>query len=469
MLLVEQSGYGAPACVGSTNPTCATAAALTVGAACVAGTTCSGGAQGASTCITAGSQCSWYSFVATAAEMYVQIDYTSSGGCFFSSNVYSSTGPCAGLTQLNCQSGTPLDDFYSFTTLVPGNTYYVQVCYAPGGPCGGSGTSGYADYCINVGEPDPPCAVCSTPCGTASGYTAVPATQTVVDDCQTSPFSPALAAGSTNTFCYSFQATSTFVDFNVIITSNCGAGNVSAFSWSLYNSTCGAAIQTGTLASLTFTGLTVGNNYVFCYTFTVPSGCTHSQHCPYFVGATVLPVAFLNFDVDYNGRYVSIDWTTLSELDNDYFVLERSADGINYEALQIIDGAGNSNESLVYETSDFRPLTGLSYYRLKQVDANGEFLYSEVRSVLVENKPELLSVFPNPAAELITVSFYASQKEDFTLELIDATGRIVYSNSITAEKGINSTDLDLSRFNQGVYFVSLTNKSEVLQTKFIKE
>lgn len=433
------------------------------------GTTCSGGAQGASTCIPAGSQCSWYSFVATASEMYVQIDYTSSGGCFFSSNVYSSTSACGGLAQIACQSGTPLDDFYSFTTLVPGNTYYVQVCYAPGGPCGGAGTSGYADYCISVGEPDPPCAVCSAPCGTASGYTAVPSAATVVADCNTSLFSPALAAGSTNTYCYSFQATATFVDFNVIITSNCSGGNVTGFSWSLYDAACGSAIQTGTLASLTFTGLTVGSNYVFCYTFTVPAGCTHSQHCPYFVGATVLPVTLVDFTAHYNGRYVELNWMTVSELNSDYFVVERSADGLDFVPVNTIDAAGNSNVNLSYEINDFEPVNGVTYYRIKQVDSNGEFVYTEVRSVQIENKYDQLTLFPNPANDKITVTFYASEKEDFSLQLVDATGRLVYVNSITSNAGMNAVDLDLTLINRGVYFVSITNKNETLQSKFIKE
>lgn len=468
-VLFIPSVFSAPACAGAINPTCATATTLAAGAACTAGTTCSGGVQGASTCLFAGSQCSWYSFVATAASMVVSIDVGTTGGCHISSNVYSSTGACGGLTQLSCQAGAPLDDVYTFTTLVPGNTYYIQVCYSPGGPCGSAGSSGYADYCISVDEPDPLCNTCAVPCGTASGYAAPPTTATVVADCNTSPFVPELAASSNNTFCYSFQATATSVDFNVIITSNCGGGNVTGFSWSLYNASCGGAIQTGTLASLTFTGLTVGNDYVFCYTFTVPATCTHTQHCPYFVGATVLPVSLIDFAADFNGRTVDINWTTVSEMNNDYFTLERSVDGTNYEPVVIVDGAGNSNETIRYHAEDIRAANGLSYYRLKQTDFDGGFVFSDPVSVWVDELPDLLTIFPNPAEDWITVSFHAVLKEDFVLDLVDATGRIVDSYSIQAEEGINTFDLDLSLFNQGVYFITLTNKSEVLQTKFVKD
>ncbi|MCL4857703.1 MAG: hypothetical protein KJZ55_10625, partial [Flavobacteriales bacterium] len=192
------------------------------------------------------------------------------------------------------------------------------------------------------------CNNCSTSCGTASGFSSNPTVAQVVSACETNPFIPALQPSTTNTSCYDFRATNTTVNFNVIITSNCSGGNVSAFSWSLYNATCGGTIQTGTLASLTFSGLTVGNDYVFCYTFTVPATCTHSQHCPYFVGATVLPVTLSKFDAKYDAGKVNLDWTTETEINNDYFTIERSSDMENFEVLGIVKGNGNSNTKINY-------------------------------------------------------------------------------------------------------------------------
>jgi len=136
----------------------------------------------------------------------------------------------------------------------------------------------------------PVCDTCPNPCGSAQGFATPPTIQDVINGCTTADFQPALPGGSTHTFCNSFTATNTSVNFQVIITSTCGTGNVTNFSWTLFNSpSCGAAIQTGNLSNLTFTGLTLGNSYVFCYTFTVPFTCTHSRHCPYFVGAFVPP------------------------------------------------------------------------------------------------------------------------------------------------------------------------------------
>jgi hypothetical protein len=134
-----------------------------------------------------------------------------------------------------------------------------------------------------------PCPTCASPCGDALGYPTAPSIATVVADCDTDELSPPLAPGTTHTFCNSFTATNTTVNFNVVITSNCGGGNVTNFSWQLFNQTCGTPIQSGNLSNLTFSSLVVGQNYVFCYSFTVPNNCSHTQHCPYFIGAIVDP------------------------------------------------------------------------------------------------------------------------------------------------------------------------------------
>lgn len=313
--------------------------------------------------------------------------------------------------------------------------------------------------------------VCATPCGTASGYATAPTTATVVADCQTSPFAPELQPSSANTFCYSFQATATSVDFNVIITSNCGGGNVTGFSWSLYNATCGGAIQTGTLSSLTFSGLTVGNDYVFCYTFTVPSTCTHSQHCPFFVGATVLPIKLLNFNANYikeSGNIV-LDWATISEINNDYFTIEKSIDGENFEVVGIVDGAGNSSELKSYNSLDEKPYIGTSYYRLKQTDFDGKFEYSDIVPVKIDDNISNATIYPNPITNNGVLEFNANSTDVIVVTIYDVSGRIILNNQHFTNKGINKIQLETSNLTNGMYFISLKNGNNKTNLKFIKE
>lgn len=98
---------------------------------------------------------------------------------------------------------------------------------------------------------------------------------------------------------------------------------------------------------------------------------------------------------------VIIAWATASESNNDYFTVERSKDGISFEAIVEVDGAGNSdNYFLNYKVTDFSPFEGTSYYRLKQTDFDGKFALSDVKAVNFNNplQTPLWSVFPNPTS-----------------------------------------------------------------------
>ena len=464
--LFSVKGYAGGACTPTTNGSCATAVPLTVGAACVSGTTCGGGAaSGSSACIGAGYECEWYSFVATATDMYVGVNETAHTGCYNRTEVFS--GSCGSLTSLSCMSGAPFNDVHGLTGLTIGNTYYIQSCYAPGGPCG---NGGYSIQCTEVGIPSGPCATCANPCGTAAGYPSNPTVQQVVDDCQTLPFVPQLQASSTHTFCYDFVATATSVSFNVIITSNCGSGNVTNFSWSLYAITCGAPIQTGTLASLTFSPVTIGTAYVFCYTFTVPSTCTHTQHCPFFVGATPLPVTLTNFDAEVlNNSVVELEWNTESEINNDYYTVERSKDGQFFEKVGTIKGAGNSSKFNSYTLLDSDPYTGASYYRLMQTDYDGTSTHSKLVSVKIKAAFDDLVVIPNPVENLSSLSFNATTDGETSIVIYNIAGERVLSKMYYINKGNNTIALETDNLSQGMYFLQIGNGKETNSIKLIKK
>ena len=97
-----------------------------------------------------------------------------------------------------------------------------------------------------------------------------------------------------------------------------------------------------------------------------------------------LPVELLSFTAIRRNDNVQLKWQTASETNNDFFNIERSEDGRHWQTLGKMDGAGNSSETLAYTWTDQSPLRGLSYYRLKQVDFDGRYAYSWVRSVAIE-------------------------------------------------------------------------------------
>lgn len=97
--------------------------------------------------------------------------------------------------------------------------------------------------------------------------------------------------------------------------------------------------------------------------------------------ATPLPIELLSFTGEKKDGYNELKWSTSTELNNDYFTLEKTIDGSNYSELGIVDGAGNSTEIRNYSMLDVSPSNEINYYRLKQTDFNGEFSYSSIVSI----------------------------------------------------------------------------------------
>jgi hypothetical protein len=110
-----------------------------------------------------------------------------------------------------------------------------------------------------------------------------------------------------------------------------------------------------------------------------------------------LPVEFLSFNAKMKDKIVELHWQTATETNNDYFVVQRSLDGVNWISIDSVNGAGTTNLVSNYSYTDDAPLFGVSYYRLKQVDFDLKFSFSNVAMVNFDGF-EIIDLFPNPSA-----------------------------------------------------------------------
>ncbi|HLG35469.1 MAG TPA: T9SS type A sorting domain-containing protein, partial [Bacteroidia bacterium] len=186
-----------------------------------------------------------------------------------------------------------------------------------------------------------------------------------------------------------------------------------------------------------------------------------------------LPISLLSFDAEPQGLQVLVTWVTESETNNDYFIIERTQDGQNFEKVGTHNGAGNSAATLHYSMIDAEPLKGLSYYRLRQVDFDGKESLSQLVAVnfSVNN---VLNVFPNPAQTEIQYSFNAASDGVVLFELTDALGKTILSQKVNVQKGFNVSDPLSTRFiPQGVYLIQLKPLNseiiEPMQKRFIRQ
>ncbi|MDF1696818.1 MAG: T9SS type A sorting domain-containing protein [Saprospiraceae bacterium] len=173
----------------------------------------------------------------------------------------------------------------------------------------------------------------------------------------------------------------------------------------------------------------------------------------------MLPIELVSFDARLRKNQVVLDWVTASEINNERFEVEHGKDGKNFNVIGIEAGRGTSNEINSYQMIHATPHPGLNYYRLKQIDYDGAYSYSDVVVENYKGNGTMKSVYPNPFHQEITVTFSDSHEsflnEARTVQIYDVNGRLVLNTSIPTKNGV--TTLDLSTLKSGVYFLKTQN------------
>ncbi len=188
----------------------------------------------------------------------------------------------------------------------------------------------------------------------------------------------------------------------------------------------------------------------------------------------VLPIELSLFQVKAFRDNVRLDWTTSTEINNEYFTIERSIDGIEFDRLDRVEGAGNSTELRKYSYIDHSPVTGRSYYRLKQTDYDGKFSYSEIKSVSfgVENNSilQIESISPNPFSELFRAIYTLPESGEVKIMLMHSSGKLIKTWIEKGNKGQNTIEYsDGSSLQPGTYILQLVQGDQSSTKKMIKE
>ncbi|NLA24350.1 MAG: T9SS type A sorting domain-containing protein, partial [Bacteroidales bacterium] len=184
-----------------------------------------------------------------------------------------------------------------------------------------------------------------------------------------------------------------------------------------------------------------------------------------------LPISLLNFQANCNENHVSINWTTTSEINNEYFTIERSHNAKNWESIAQIKGAGNSSSSIYYEFKDENVLDGTAYYRLKQTDYDGQFEYFKIISTNCTNSKQKTNIicYPNPFNQEINIEFSNLESDYAIITIHDALGRTVKKLILDKETIAGGfLSLNLSDLQQGVYLLKLSSNRINHQEKIIK-
>lgn len=195
---------------------------------------------------------------------------------------------------------------------------------------------------------------------------------------------------------------------------------------------------------------------------------------PLTYGDLPLPVELVSFTGTPDGNTVRLDWRTASELNNHYFLVERSTNGLSFEELGRVDGNGTTSQPHSYTLTDNQPVTGTCYYRLTQVDFNGQSETFPLIAVDFKSNTGdcVLSVNPNPCEGECTVSFSDCPGDNdgvIVLEMIDASGQTVSSGipERNAKGGFTTVIDSRNNLKPGVYIVRGSSSKTAYQKKAV--
>jgi hypothetical protein len=177
----------------------------------------------------------------------------------------------------------------------------------------------------------------------------------------------------------------------------------------------------------------------------------------------VLPIELTHFAAKSNNTTINLAWQTASEKSNSHFDIERSANGLNWSKMGTVKGFGTTQQQTDYRFVDEQPLSNVNYYRLKQVDFDGQFNYSSVVTAVV-GKGKLNGIFPNPATSKITLLGNDLTNND-NITIFDTNGRIVKIQKI------KDAQIDVSDLTAGLYILSISNNNgqSLERIRFVKQ
>jgi len=197
-------------------------------------------------------------------------------------------------------------------------------------------------------------------------------------------------------------------------------------------------------------------------------GCTGTE--TEIVECVKLPITLISYDGEAQQNGNMLKWVTGTETENEYFTLEVSNDGLEFEKIATVEGAGTSLVANEYSFLHRTALSGLSYYRLSQTDFDGTAVdVGIVEIVRGESALGIISLTPVPVIDNLQLTYTASEDVPTEIEVIDVIGHALMHFENVNQGGINTMEVNVAELPAGVYFVRIKTGENMVSQKFIKE
>jgi hypothetical protein len=418
----------------------------------------------------------WYSFVATSSTHSITINNVAGNTTDLYHSVYA--GSCSSIgNAIVCSD----PNNSTVNGLTPGNIYYLRVytywsaptanttfsvCIRTGPPTGACGNPANNDYCSNP-------ATLTQAAGTFSSTTS-----SIYSSDQSSPLFSIFCGSIENNSWYSFVASGTTASFPFTSITGCvwndgiqaevysvttnASGCCTGFT-SMSNCYNPGTTATGTVSA---TGLTIGQTYILMVDGYAGDVCNFTVNGWTAIG--VLPIELLAFTGRNEETKNKIQWVTATEINSNFFVLEKSKNGLDFESLMTVNAANNSLSNKYYNAFDLNPFENITYYRLNLFDLDGTSEYSNVIAIDNSNLTNFItSARPNPTQGNIEFDVNTKGKEIISIELFNNNGLLTSTEKHNSIGGYETLHFDLSSYEAGLYLLKVTfensGKSEIIK------
>lgn len=180
-----------------------------------------------------------------------------------------------------------------------------------------------------------------------------------------------------------------------------------------------------------------------------------------------LPVGLLSFNAQRNARVNLLSWSTTQEINTDRFIVEHGTDGRNFTAMGEVTAAGNSATNINYSFTDYTPVMGVNFYRLKVVERNGSTKYSAVKSVRNEGTADI-AIYPNPVKDMMTVNITSERMDRAVITITDMNGKLVQIRNTAISEGSNYINVNTAAMAKGTYILKVQLNEDMIVRKVNK-
>ena len=220
---------------------------------------------------------------------------------------------------------------------------------------------------------------------------------------------------------------------------------------------------TADISATAVNGRTIGVNTATVSNFTFSAGTKTGT--PGASGLSSLPIKLISFSATRQNNQAQLTFSTATEENNDFFAIERSGNGTDFRTIGKVNGAGTTTSIQNYTFTDETPLSGINYYRLKQVDFDGQFSYSPVVNVVFDNKAGI-RLAPSPVQDQLRVELDEMFQDDAQWQLYDFAGRLVQTGVLSAENTV--FNVEVGSLTPGNYVIRVVSGQTTLTKQFQK-